>query len=510
MLRAQLPGFQQTTKSDELGEDETWPSQSAIIMDDITTTSEAHNRRTRELSFSYHVQPIDCQSLYAPTWELKRIYPSVVVNWDSGQVCLTEGHDLISPSIFCWYCLTDLSIILYCCCLVTVAHPSSLHSLPLSNIRAGLYIYSLAGSYFDQHIRASTQQHTTTNAMLSLIDTLIILSGISAVQAGPLRRYTNTTSQISHTLSTGVAYNPVASIPALSLAPIQGITTLPFSRIAEAAAESATTIATTSVQSFRYEPLDSITTTPTQHQPANAPTSFWTFGDPNRKSTVTLTSTSIVYEYAQPSSPAGQPAGLQSSQQSANLNPSGNVSTTCEESMAQTSSFTVDPVPTTNSTTAIETTSALPGSTNDVPSSSPTQPTSSLYSATQPTESSSTTASLPPKETQQPTASHFAYPYPDNSSPTSDIAQDNNDNTNPSASAAPPKFSSDASDELPEVVMEGSQTTQEQGQYGQELATTMSTTASSSLPPGITIVPQSPKVIYITVTDPGVTMTVTA
>jgi hypothetical protein len=358
--------------------------------------------------------------------------------------------------------------------------------------------------------------------MPSLIDILIILSGISAAQAGPMRRYTNITSQISHTLSTGVAYNPVASIPALSLAPVQGITTLPFSLIAEAQATTESAAApTTSVQSFKYEPLESseITTTPTQHKPANAPTSFWTFGDPSRKSTVTLTSTSIVYEYAQPSSPAGgQPAGLQSSHQ--NAGPS-NATTTCDESMSQTSIITHNPIPTINSTTAIETTSALPGSsTNQIPSSSPAQPTTSPSPSTSPSTSpSSTTASLPPQETQpSTTSSQFAYPYPDNSSPTDAVAQENNANANAnanaSADAALPMFSSKGADELPEVVMEGSQTTQEQNKYSQNPATTAaSTTAattSSSLPPGITIVPQNPKVIYITVTDPGVTTTVIA
>jgi hypothetical protein len=341
--------------------------------------------------------------------------------------------------------------------------------------------------------------------MLSLIDILIVLSGISAAQAGPMRRYANTTSQISNILSTGVAYNPVASVPALSLGPTQGNTTLTLSLIVEAAA--ATESPTASVQSFKYEPLESITTTPSQHQPANAPTSFWTFGDPNRKSTVTLTSTSIVYEYAQPSSQAGQPAGLQSSQQNANSNPSSNATTTCSKSMSQTTVLTHNPVPTGNSTTAIETTSALPGSTHQLPSSSSaTQPTTSPSS----TQSSlATTSSLPPRE-PQPTTSEFAYPYPDSSSPTSAIAQ-NNANANPSADAALPMFSSKPADELPEVVMEGETQSEKPKQYGQDLATTASTTAaSSSLPPGITIVPQNPKVIYITVTDPGVTTTVIA
>jgi hypothetical protein len=341
--------------------------------------------------------------------------------------------------------------------------------------------------------------------MLSLIDILIVLSGISAAQAGPMRRYANTTSQISNILSTGVAYNPVASVPALSLGPTQGNTTLTLSLIVEAAA--ATESPTASVQSFKYEPLESITTTPSQHQPANAPTSFWTFGDPNRKSTVTLTSTSIVYEYAQPSSQAGQPAGLQNSQQNANPYPSSNATTTCSESMSQTTVLTHNPVPTGNSTTAIETTSALPGSTNQLPSSSSaTQPTTSP-SSTQ--SSSATTSSLPPQE-PQPTTSEFVYPYPDSSPPTSAIAQ-NNDNANPSADAALPMFSSKPADELPEVVMEGETQSEKPKQYGQEPPTTASTTAaSSSLPPGITIVPQNPKVIYITVTDPGVTTTVIA
>ena len=71
-------------------------------------------------------------------------------------------------------------------------------------------------------------------------------------------------------------------------------------------------------------------------------------------------------------------------------------------------------------------------------------------------------------------------------------------------------FSPKAPDELPEVVMEGSQTTQDQ--YDGNLSTTASTAVSSSSSslPVITIVPAHPSVIYITVTDPGVTTTVTA
>jgi hypothetical protein len=326
--------------------------------------------------------------------------------------------------------------------------------------------------------------------MPSLINTLIVLSGISAAQAGPLRRYANTTSQISHVLSTGVAYNPVASVPALSLAPVQGITTLPFSLIAEAAATESPAIMTSAVQSFKYEPLDDATTSVTQHQPASAPTSFWTFGDPNRKSTVTLTSTSIVYEYAQPSSQTGQPAGLQSSQQN---NPylSRNATTTCSESMSHTSVITHNPIPTNNLSSTIQPTSALPGSTSQLPSSSTAQPTSSPTSSS--TSPSSTTASLPPPE-PQPTTSDFAYPYPDNTA----------------VSSALPMFSPNAPDELPEVVMEGSQS-QSPEQYDGGVATTASTTAaSSSSLPVITIVPAHPSVIYITVTDPGFTTTVTA
>jgi hypothetical protein len=339
--------------------------------------------------------------------------------------------------------------------------------------------------------------------MPPIINTLIVLSGISAAQAGPLRRYANTTSQISHTtMSTGVAYNPVASIPALSLAPVQGISTLPFSLIAEAAATESPASMTTAVQSFKYEPLDGATTSSTHHQPASAPTSFWTFGDPNRKSTVTLTSTSIVYEYAQPSSQAGQAAGLQSSQQNNNPYLSGNGTTTCSESMSQTSIVTHNPIPTNNLSSLIHTTSVMPGSTNQLPSSSTTMPSMSPSSSSSPPASSSTTASLPPPE-PKPTTSSFAYPYPDDSSPISAIAQ-NNDNANPSASAALPMFSSQAANELPKVVMEGSQTTQEQKQYDSSAA------LSSSLPPGITIVPAHPSVIYITVTDAGVTTTVTA
>lgn len=310
-----------------------------------------------------------------------------------------------------------------------------------------------------------------------------------------MRRYTNTTLQISHTLSTGVAYNPAASVPALSLAPVQGITTLPFSVIAEAATESVNdpAIPTTGVQSFKYDPVESDIT---QQNPANAPTSFWTFGDENRKSTVTLTSTSIVYQYTKPSSQAEQPAGLQSSQQNAGPNLSGNATTTtCEKSMSQTSVLTHEPVPTTDAST-IETTSALPGSTSQISSISTTQTAESSTTA------SSTTSAVPPKETQA-TTSRFAYPYPDEGT-TSAIAQ--NDNADSSASAALPMMSSDASNDLPEVVI-GNTQSQKHKQYDGDLATTGTSLASL---PGITIVPQNPSVIYITVTEPGVTTTVTA
>jgi len=371
--------------------------------------------------------------------------------------------------------------------------------------------------------------------MLSLIDILMVLSSISAAQAGPMRRYTNTTtSQISHTLSIGVAYNPAASVPALSLAPIQGITTLPLSLIAEAATEShiasdavstslgeaPATATTTDAQPFKYEPLESgVTTSFTQHKPANAPTSFWTFGDENRKSTVTLTSTSIVYEYAQPSAQAGELADPKASQIASPNAPENGTTTTCEESMSQTSVFTFDPVPTTESTT-VESTSALPGSTSQISSTSTTQTTDSsttssateLSTASSTTESSTTSSTadaLPPVETEpapESTTSEWAYPYPDNSpqktTTASAIAQ--HENTNPSATSPLPMFSDNASDKLPEVVIESTKS-QKQKQYEDDLATT-STTLSP--PPGMTVYPS---VLYITVTqtDAGATTTVT-
>lgn len=371
--------------------------------------------------------------------------------------------------------------------------------------------------------------------MLCLIEVLIVLSGISAAQAGPMRRYTNTTttSQSSHILSVGVAYSPAASIPALSLAPVQGITTLPFQLVAEAATEShivcspasasldeaLPTTTPTDVQSFKYQPLESsVSTTITQHQPASIPTSFWTFGDENKKSTVTLTSTSIVYEYA---SQAGQPADLQSSQQNVGPYLSGNATTTtCEDSMSQTSVFTLDPVPTTESTT-METTSALPSTTGQAAPTTTTQitETSSSTSSTiassaaassitkSSTTTSSTTDAASPKQTQpEATTSEFAYPYPDDSSPTTTNAIAQNDSINPSATSALPIFSHDASNDLPEVVIESTQS-HKQKQYDDDLTTT--STALSSALPGITIVPAYPSVIYITVTDAGATTTVT-
>jgi hypothetical protein len=66
--------------------------------------------------------------------------------------------------------------------------------------------------------------------MIPLIDIWIILSGISAAQAGPMRRYANTTSHALNAM-TGIAYQPYAGSPSLSLAPAHGTAVLPSSSI---------------------------------------------------------------------------------------------------------------------------------------------------------------------------------------------------------------------------------------------------------------------------------------
>lgn len=324
--------------------------------------------------------------------------------------------------------------------------------------------------------------------MLSLIDVLFIFSFISVAQAGPIRRYANTTSQAPKAM-TGVAYQPYAGSPSLSLGPIQGITKLPFSELAaetrtEApAAPSETTLAqietstaaVTGAASFEYQPTGSnaddngaASSKPCKSQVSGAPTSFWTFGDQN-VNTVTMTSTtyitvSVPPHVVQSSSPPG--SAVQ------------NTTVTSAPQISHTFSF--DPLPKTTDPATTESESPM-----TVSETSATD--SHTKSDFQDSPSSSATST-------------FAYPYPDSDpATTATNPQDESD----AADAATGSSSTTYYSDLPVVVTEG---TPPETQSQQSVAATTDSTAV----PGITIVPQNPSVIYITVTDAGATTTVTA
>jgi hypothetical protein len=319
--------------------------------------------------------------------------------------------------------------------------------------------------------------------MIPLIDILIILSGISAAQAGLIRRYANTTSQAAKVM-TGVAYQPYAGSPSLSLAPIQGITTLPLSQLAETPAEvlvvsSATslppsgtsTVIATNEALFSYQPkgFDSTSTAGTSSttckgQISGAPTSFWTFGQQST-GTVTLTSTTWVTMSVPP--PVVESSATQESAASLAQN------TTITSMPAQTFSF--DPLPRSTSSSTAE------------------------AEASRTTSGTSATDSPTNSNTQDAGATNtFAYPYPSSSAATTTTtAAAQQSGATDSVSESSPSTSS----ELPAVVNEG--TSETQSQQG----TTMTDT---TVVPGITIIPQNPSVIYITVTDAGATTTVTA
>lgn len=320
--------------------------------------------------------------------------------------------------------------------------------------------------------------------MLSLIDVLFIFFFIPVAQAGPIRRYANTTSQAPKAM-TGVAYQPYAGSPSLSLGPIQGITKLPFSELAaetraeSPAASSETTLAlvetstaaVTGVASFEYQPTGSnaddnraASSKPCRSQVSGVPTSFWTFGD-QIVNTVTMTSTTYITVSVPPhvvesSSPPG------SAVQNTTVNPQ----------ISHTFSF--DPLPKTTDPATTEpeaTTTASETSATD----SPTKPNTH--------DSSSATST-------------FAYPYPDSDpATTATDPQDEPETTDAATESSSTTYYSD----LPVVVTEG---TPPETQSQQSVAATTDSTAV----PGITIVPQNPSVIHITVTDAGATTTVTA
>jgi hypothetical protein len=308
--------------------------------------------------------------------------------------------------------------------------------------------------------------------MIPLIDILIILSGISAAQAGPMRRYANTTSNALNAM-TGVAYQPYAGSPSLSLASSNGVTMLPSSQawkpppsIPVAPSTSALIVnkasnaMATNAVPFQYQPIESDSAdneraSPTMYNPQDGgpPTVFWTFGNQHIGTTVTITSTTYTTVSAHPQ------AVESSAPEEATTSQGRNTTTTSAHQSSWT--FVYDPLTTSTASPTTETVASATTSEISAQSSPPS-------SNTQSTEPTST----------------FAYPYPSSSQ-----QSDDSDSTAESSTTSSLK--------LPEVTTG-------------DVSATQTSASDTSAIPGITIVPQNPSVIYITVTDAGATTTVTA
>jgi hypothetical protein len=312
--------------------------------------------------------------------------------------------------------------------------------------------------------------------MIPLIDILIILSGISAAQAGPMRRYANTTSNALNAM-TGVAYQPYAGSPSLSLASSNGVTMLPSSQawkpppsIPVAPSTSALIVnkasnaMATNAVPFQYQPIESDSAdneraSPTMYNPQDGgpPTVFWTFGNQHIGTTVTITSTTYTTVSAHPQ--AAESSALEE------LTSSRGRNTTTTSAHQSSWTFVYDPLTTSTAFPTTKTSLSTVTSETSAPFLSPS-------SNTQPTEPTST----------------FAYPYPSSSQPS-----DDSDSTIESSTTT--------SFKLPEVTTGVPSATETQADVSASDTTAV---------PGITIVPQNPSVIYITVTDAGATTTVTA
>lgn len=370
--------------------------------------------------------------------------------------------------------------------------------------------------------------------MLPLIDILIILSTISTTQAGPLRRYVNTTSQALDAM-TGVAYQPYAGSPSLSLGPVEGITTMPFSQLAETPADASSASSTISqttgtstagqVPSSRHSfgsdsphlatrtstiyvtktggsrtscstsqsecPDTTVTRTTTAYTTVSAPpqaaeshssqavrssqtqndgmpTSFWTFGNSHAGTTVTKTSISYTTVPAPP-----QVAESQSSQPVHSSQPQNTTATSATDSSP---TFVYDPL-----------TTSTDSQTTDTKLS-----TSASQSSTTETSTTSSASQVDPTSTVE-----NPYPYPKSPDTTTSTAPSSQTRDTPASTVE----SSPDNSALPEVVDGGASPTESQGDEAPSDTTAL---------PGITIVPQNPSVIYITVTDAGATTTVTA
>jgi hypothetical protein len=326
--------------------------------------------------------------------------------------------------------------------------------------------------------------------MIPLIDILIILSGISAAQAGPMRRYANTTSHALNAM-TGIAYQPYAGSPSLSLAPAHGTAVLPSSQALKPPASipvaSSTSIVVlnkasnamaTSAAPFQYQPLESdsadnngASSTMYNLQDGGPPTVFWTFGSQHIGTIVTITSTTYTTVSA-------RPEAVESSAQQESTTSQAVRNTTATSAHQSSWTFVYDPLTTSTDSPTTETAAS---------------PTTSETSATG-------AFSSPDAQTTQP-ISTFAYPYPSSSGTTSTAAPSQQSD----ASESTIESSTTTSFKLPEVTTGDPSATQTQADAA-DAGVSDTTTAV----PGITIVPQNPSVIYITVTDAGATTTVTA
>lgn len=290
--------------------------------------------------------------------------------------------------------------------------------------------------------------------MLPLVNTLIILSGISAAWAGPLRRYSNTTLQGTNRFSPAHTRDPASNdSPPSSLPQVDGITVLPSSLLAGSQTElfptssaldesfensGALSSTATRSPSFRYEPLTSdVSTASSQRGEDSSPTNFKTFDAQPQATTVTIWSTT--WTTVPPNPKDTSSPSVRHPQQGTDAGKNTIATSTLSKNSTWSSAFIYSPIPT---------------------KSSPSGGSENTIATTLNEEHSSETTSLP-------------------------------------------RFSPDSGSDLPDAVTEHLSATE-------TFKHTLVDDTTSV--PGITIIPQNPSVIYITttVTDPGVTTTVTA
>lgn len=290
--------------------------------------------------------------------------------------------------------------------------------------------------------------------MLPIIDILIILSGVSPAWADPLRRYSNTTLEgadrfsPAHTRDPGSNNSPPSSLPQ-----VDGITVLPSSFLAGSQTE---VMPTSSALADSLESSQVLLSTATR-------------------------SPSFRYE------PLTSDVSTASNQRGENSNP--------------TTFKTFDAEPQATTVTIWSTTwTTVPPNPKDTSSPSPRRP----HQETDAGKSSIATSTLSKNSTW---SSAFIY----NPIPTSSSPSDESENTiittlseeQSRETTSLPKFSPDNDSDLPDVVTEHLSATETSRHTFIDATTSV---------PGITIIPQNPSVIYVTttVTDPGVTTTVTA